>query len=149
MSISTHTYTRTYIHTYIYIYIYIYMHIRIYVYGYAVIEETDSPIINGGCRIHRPSTSVLDMTLNNLMVLYGIWSTLSLPSVPGPRWPGVVAPDMFQSMGQIELNWITWDINCVLMQNWIVWIRTIFDIERVFTPTWIVSNRTVLTFNCV
>ena len=32
---------------------------------------------------------------------------------------GVVAPDWILSMGQIELN-------CVLMQNWIVWNRTVY-----------------------
>ena len=37
-------------------------------------------------------------------------STPSLPSLPGPPLPGVVAPDRFLSMGQIELN-------CVLMLN--------------------------------
>ena len=50
--------------------------------------------------------------------------TPSLPSLPGPLWIGVVAPDRVLSMGQIELN-------CILKLNWIVW------------------NRTVLTFNCV
>ena len=30
-------------------------------------------------------------------------STPSLPSLPGPLWPGVVAPDRVQSMGRIEL----------------------------------------------
>ena len=32
------------------------------------------------------------------------WSTHSLPSLPGPLWPGVVAPDRVQSMAQIEIN---------------------------------------------
>ena len=51
------------------------------------------------------------MTLNNLMVrLWGMWSTPSLPSLPGPLWPGVVAADRALSMGQIELN-------CVFMLN--------------------------------
>ena len=45
--------------------------------------------------------------------LYGVQSTPSLPSVPDPLWPGVVAPDRVLSMGQIELN-------CVLMLNQIV-----------------------------
>ena len=36
--------------------------------------------------------------------------TPSLPSVPGPLWPGVVAPDGVLLMGQIELK-------CVLMLN--------------------------------
>ena len=42
-----------------------------------------------------PPTSVLDMTLNNLMVRFQhCWNlTPSLPSLPGPLWPGVVAPD--------------------------------------------------------
>ena len=31
-------------------------------------------------------------------------STLSLPSLPDPLWPGMVAPDKVLSMGQIELN---------------------------------------------
>ena len=30
-------------------------------------------------------------------------STLLLPLLPGPIWPGVVAPDRVLSMGQIEL----------------------------------------------
>ena len=55
-----------------------------------------------------------------------MWSTSpSLPSLPGPLWPGVVALDRALSMGQIELNW-------VLMLKWIVWNRAIFDIETVY-----------------
>ena len=59
-----------------------------------------------------------------IVELWGMQSTLSLPLLPGPLWPGVVAPDRVLSMGQIELN-------CVHMLNWIVW------------------NRTVFTFNCL
>ena len=40
-------------------------------------------------------------------------------SLPGPHWPGVVAPDRVLSVGQIELK-------CVLMLNWIVWNRTVY-----------------------
>ena len=43
--------------------------------------------------------SVLDMTLNNLMVRFQ-----SLPLLSGQLWPEVVAPDRALSMGQIELN---------------------------------------------
>ena len=35
---------------------------------------------------------------------WGMWSTPSLLSLPGPFWPGVIAPDRFLSMGQIKLN---------------------------------------------
>ena len=58
-----------------------------------------------------------------MLELWGMRSTSSLPSLSGPLWPRVVAPDRVLSMGQIELI-------CVIMLNWIVW------------------NRTVLTFNC-
>ena len=66
--------------------------------------------VGWGCRIHRlllcrgvrhPSTSVLDIILNNLMVRFKLWgmlSTPSLPSLPGPLWPGVVAPDVCISL---------------------------------------------------
>ena len=48
-----------------------------------------------------------------------MWSTPLLPSLPGPLWPGVVAPDKALPLGQIELN-------SVLMFNWIVWKRTVY-----------------------
>ena len=54
-----------------------------------------------------------------------------------------VAPDRVLSMSQIGLN-------CVLMLNWIVWNRTVFDIlSCILMQNWIVWNRIVLTFNCV
>ena len=34
-----------------------------------------------------------------MLDLWGMWSTPSLPSLPGPLWPGVVAPDRALSMG--------------------------------------------------
>ena len=37
-----------------------------------------------------------------MLELWGMRSTPSLPSPPGPLWPGVVAPERVQSMGQIE-----------------------------------------------
>ena len=37
------------------------------------------------------------------MELWGMRSTPSLQLLPGPHWPGVVAPDRIQSIGQIEL----------------------------------------------
>ena len=45
-----------------------------------------------------------------MLKFWGMWSTLSLPLLPGPLWPGVVALDKALSMGQIELN-------CILMLN--------------------------------
>ena len=69
-------------------------------------------------------TCVLNMTLNNLMVRFQwCWSFWNaehsfIAITPGPLWPGVVAPDGALSMVQIELN-------CILMLNWIVWIKTV------------------------
>ena len=39
-----------------------------------------------------------------MIELGGTRITLSLLSLPGPLWPGVVAPDRVLSMGQIELK---------------------------------------------
>ena len=39
-----------------------------------------------------------------MLKLWGMQSTLSLPSLPGPLRPGVVTLDRAQSMAQIELN---------------------------------------------
>ena len=65
-------------------------------------------------------TSDLFMTLKKsdgeVPVMQELWG---MPSLPGPLWPRVVAPDRVLSMGQIELNY-------VLMQNWIVWNRTVY-----------------------
>ena len=77
-------------------------------------------LVGWGCKMHQlllPSSSVLDMMLNNLIMgfqvmldLWGMQSTTSLPSLPVLLWPRVLAPDRVLSMGQIELN-------CVLMLN--------------------------------
>ncbi len=42
-------------------------------------------------------------------VMLELWEMLStplLPSLPGPLWPRVVAPDRVLSIGQIELNYV-------------------------------------------
>ena len=45
-----------------------------------------------------------------MLEFLGMQNTPSLPLLPGPLWPKVVAPERVLSMGQRELN-------CVLMQN--------------------------------
>ena len=49
--------------------------------------------------------------------LWGMQSTPSWPSLSGPLWPWMVAPDSILSMGEMELN-------CVLMLSWFVRNRT-------------------------
>ena len=95
-----------------------------------------------GCRIHRQQycrglklqsteraswydIKQSDWEATEMLLLWGIRSTSSLPSLPGPLWPGVVAPDRTLSMDQIELN-------CELRLNWITWKITILDIETVY-----------------
>ena len=75
--------------------------------------------VGSGCRIHRlhlcrevtHPNECPDMTLNKsdgevpvILGLCGIWSTPSLPLLPDPLWPGMVAPDMVLSIGLIELT---------------------------------------------
>ena len=63
---------------------------------------------------------------------------LSLPLLPGPLWPEVVAPDRVLSMGQIELN-------CVLILNWTVWNRTVYMYENGFginNLQWLICHKT-------
>ena len=43
-----------------------------------------------------------------MLEFYGMWNISSLPSLPGPIWPGVVTPERVLFMGQVELN-------CMLM----------------------------------
>ena len=38
-----------------------------------------------------------------MLEFLGMWSITSLSLLPGPLWPGVVAPDIVLSMSQIEL----------------------------------------------
>ena len=53
--------------------------------------------------------SVLDYDIKqsdseaSALMMWGMWSTASLPLLPGPLWPRVITPDMILSMGQIEL----------------------------------------------
>ena len=39
-----------------------------------------------------------------MVMLWGMQIVPSLPSLPGPLWPGVVAPDRVFCMDKIELN---------------------------------------------
>ena len=87
------------------------VYIYIYIYTFTVI------IFPGGwgCRIHRlllcrgvrhpPNdcpgydTKQSDGEVPAMLELWEMRSTSSLPSLPGPLWPGVVAPDRALSMG--------------------------------------------------
>ena len=67
---------------------------------------------------HRYDTKQSDGEAPVMLELWGMWSAYSVPSLPSPLRPGVVAFERVLSMGQIELN-------CVLRLNWIVCDRTV------------------------
>ena len=60
-----------------------------------------------------------------ILELWGMRSTLLLPSLPGLPCLGVGASDIVLSIGKIELNFL-------LMLNWIVWNRTVYGYENRF-----------------
>ena len=79
--------------------------------------------IGWGCRIHqlhlctgvrppdnspRYDTKQSDGEASVMLGFWGMQSIPSLPSLPGPLWPRVVAPDRVLPMGQIE-------VYCLLM----------------------------------
>ena len=87
----------------------------------------------------RYDTKQSDGEASVILELWGIWSTLSLPLLPAPLWPGVIAPDRVLSKGQIELN-------CILMLNWIAWIEPFWNLSYILMLNWVAWNRTVLKF---
>ena len=74
-----------------------------------------------GVRHHKEcpgyNTKQSDCEAPVMQALWGMKGTSSLPWLPGPFLPRVVAPDRIQSSSQIELK-------CVLMLNWFTWNRT-------------------------
>ena len=73
-----------------------------------------------------------------MLDLRGIQSTPSLPSLPGPLWARVVAPDRVLSMGQIEL----FD-NKILYLRW----TELLEIE-LFDHLTVCKQMTYVQLNC-
>ena len=85
-----------------------------FVYWNKVVYFSFAQSAGGGCKIHQlhlcgegkhpPECPGYDTKQSNgevpvMLELWGIRSTPSLPLLPGPLWPGVVAPDRALSMG--------------------------------------------------
>ena len=55
--------------------------------------------VSWGCTMYPPNecpgydSKKSDGEVPAMLELWGMWSTSSLPLLPGPLWPGVVAPD--------------------------------------------------------
>ena len=108
-SILQHTHVHTCIH--IYIYIYLHMHTDIlaltYIYiwpSWLGLKNTPTASLQRS-KTHTPNecpgydTKQSDGEVPAMLELWGMRRTPSLPSLPGPLWPGVVAPDRALSMG--------------------------------------------------
>ena len=108
--------------------------------GITVTFMLNSRPVGLGCRIHQlhlcrgvpPSTECprydikpSDGEVPVILELSEMQSTFSLPSLPGPPWPGGVSPDRVLSTGQIELN-------CTFMLNSITWSRTVLIFKQCF-----------------
>ena len=90
-------------------------YLYIYIYGERERETGFGCPVGWGCRIHwlllcrgvRPppnecpgyDTKQSDGEVPAVQELWAMRSTPSLPSLPGPLWPGVVAPDRALYMG--------------------------------------------------
>ena len=57
-----------------------------------------------------------------MLDIWGMQGNPSLSSLPGSLWFGVVVPDSFLSLGQIELNSIP-------MLNWTAWNRKVLTLK--------------------
>ena len=55
---------------------------------------------------HGYDTKQSDSEISAMLEIWGMRNAPSLPSLPGPLGPGVVASDRVVSMGQIEVNCI-------------------------------------------
>ena len=67
-------------------------------------------------------TKLSDGEVPVMLKLLGMLSTPSLLSLPGSLWPGVVVPDKFLPMGQVEIKY-------VLNRNWIEWNRIVLTVK--------------------
>ena len=89
------------------------LHVTYFAQSAGTVEYTDCFSVKGldpTNECPRYDTKQSDGQILVLQKLWGMRSTTSLPSLPGPLWPEEVTPDRVLSMGQIELN-------CVLMLN--------------------------------
>ena len=68
-----------------------------------ILGQTYGGRVSWDCRIHRLNLSK-EVRLPPTSILRGMESTLSLPTLPGSLWLGVIVPDRVLSMGQIDLN---------------------------------------------
>ena len=131
---------------------------------WAVLTEIGFSPVGWGCRIHRLHlcTGVRPPPLNEcpvydtkqydgeapvLLELWEMRNTLSLQSLPGSLWSGVVAPGRILVMSQIQLFDIYMCTNKWLIQNLIVWNRTVWSFNCVLTNEWFLIELLVVHNN--
>ena len=84
-------------------------------------------------------TKQSDSKVPVMLELWGMRSTPSVPSLPGPLWPGVVAPDrdpIYESNRTKQSTYAKLNClghwNCILMLNRIIWNRTVYMYKNGF-----------------
>ena len=80
---------------------------------YETIEEMKEAVTKIIDTLTQEDTKQSDGETSVILGLQGMWSTPSLPSLPGPLWPGVVVLDRVLHIGQIELNCYDAQLNCL------------------------------------
>ena len=79
----------------------------------------ESEKVQSAASVQMGKISQRDSKVPVMLELWGMRSTPLLPSLPGPLWPGVVAPDNGHACGlkTLLLNYFFLHLNCVLMLN--------------------------------
>ena len=99
-------------------------------------------------------TKQSDGEVPGILELWGMRSTSLLSSLPGPLWPGVVAPDKGPINGLNRTKrWLAFiafiHLNCVLMLNWIARNRTVLTSKLRTYAELNYLKLNCLTFNAV
>ena len=84
------------------IYIYIYIYDKLVAQSAGAVEYTDCTSAKGQDPTNQCPwypTKQSDGEVPVMLEVWGMWSTHSLQLLPGPLWPGVLAPDRALSIG--------------------------------------------------
>ena len=80
------------------------MFVREFAQSAGTVEYADCGAVKLPQKCPRYNTKQSDGEVPVMLERWGRWSTPSLPALPDPLWPRVMAPEKDISMGQIELN---------------------------------------------
>ena len=109
-------------------------------------------LVDSGCRIHQLhictgvrllqdecpgyDTKQSDVDAPVMLEFWRMWSTPSYPSLPGPIWPGSLAPDRVLSRDQIELKCYYAKLTCLKLTTFTfftltVWLNCVLELFKI------------------